>query len=125
MRIFLSGVCVLVSLIVLSSAVSADGPACNEGDRRVCGSDVGVCEAGRSTCKDGVWGACEGGRGPMPNEVCGNSLDDDCNGQVDENCFPWLSLVLVGMGMLFIGIGLYYMQKGKGERMLRERVSKD
>jgi len=124
MRFFLIGVCVLVLFIVVSNAVRAD-EACREGDRRVCGSDVGVCEAGRSACKNGAWTACEGGRGPMPNEVCGNSLDDDCDGAVDENCFPWLSLVLVGMGMLFIGIGLYYMQKGKGERMLREGVSKD
>ncbi len=125
MKLAAIALCVFLAILLLSQPVHADGPACSEGERRVCGSNVGVCEAGRSTCKDGVWGACEGGTGPMPNEVCGNSLDDNCDGAVDEDCFPWLSLVLVGMGMLFIGIGLLYIQKGKGERMLRERVSKD
>jgi len=125
MRFVFISICIMLLILGNLSHTAHAQETCREGDRRVCGSNVGVCEAGRSTCKEGRWTACEGGTGPMPNEVCGNSLDDDCNGQVDENCFPWLSLILVGMGMLFIGMGLYYMQKGKGERMLRERVSKD
>jgi hypothetical protein len=117
----LMAVCILV--VCPPAAVWAQ--TCKEGDRRVCGSDIGICESGRATCKEGNWTGCEGSKGPEPKEICYNNLDDDCNGETDENCFPWVSLILVGTGMLFIGIGLSYMQHGKGERMLRERVGKD
>jgi len=116
----LIAVCMLAFIPAASHAQD-----CQEGDRRVCGSDVGICESGRSTCKNGSWSECEGGKTPETSETCHNSLDDDCDGETDENCFPWVSLILVGTGMLFIGIGLSYMQHGKGERMLRERVGKD
>jgi len=76
-------------------------------------------------CRNGVWGECEKAKGPRENEICGNRLDDDCDGEVDEGCFPWVSLVLVGTGVLFIGIGLYYMQRDKGERILTEGLGKD
>ena len=46
---------------------------------------VGVCAAGSSTCRDGIWGPCEGQILPLP-EACGNAEDDDCDGQVDEQC---------------------------------------
>jgi len=115
----------LALFLVIILAFPASAQDCREGERRLCGSDVGVCEAGRSICKEGKWSECEDAVVPMESEVCGNSLDDNCDGAIDENCFPWLSFVLVGMGMLFIGIGMYYMQRGKGERMLREGVGKD
>src|SRR5262249_34976898 len=35
--------------------------------------------------KDGLFGPCEGERTPT-EEMCGNSLDDDCNGKVDDGC---------------------------------------
>lgn len=46
---------------------------------------VGACLAGRRQCNaegDG-YGPCEGEVTPAP-EVCGNAVDDDCDGQVDE-----------------------------------------
>jgi hypothetical protein len=117
----------ILAAVCLLFIFQATGQAqdCEEGERRACGSDIGICESGRSICRNGTWSGCEGGIGPETKETCHNGLDDDCNGETDENCFPWVSLILVGTGMLFIGIGLNYMQRGKGERMLRERLSKD
>jgi hypothetical protein len=49
-----------------------------------CGiTDVGVCQYGTQTCSNGTWGSCQGAINPI-TEVCGNNLDDDCDGQVDE-----------------------------------------
>jgi streptogramin lyase len=48
---------------------------------------VGICHAGRHSCEErpgGLsWGSCGGEQLPLP-EVCGNHLDDDCDGLVDE-----------------------------------------
>jgi len=68
-----------------------EGCACAPGASRECYDSAaatagrGVCVAGRMICgADGRWGACEGQRQPAI-EIC-NSVDDDCNGEVDENC---------------------------------------
>lgn len=58
------------------------GAICNEGETQNCGTDVGVCEFGTSTCIGGQWGACVGGVEPSP-ETC-NDLDNDCNSLVDD-----------------------------------------
>lgn len=68
---------------------------CTPGD--TCGCDyqadpstenVGPCRRGISTCKeDGTWGKCVGEVLPVNeigNELCGNGIDDDCNGVVDD-----------------------------------------
>ncbi len=55
----------------------------DDGLRRACGSDEGVCRVGAERCVEGVWGACEGGAGPT-DEVC-DGLDNDCNAAVDED----------------------------------------
>jgi parallel beta-helix repeat protein len=69
-------------------------PVCNSGQQetRQCGStDVGVCEYGTETrtCNSegqwDVWGSCVGAVYPV-TEVCGDKLDNDCDGQVDEGC---------------------------------------
>lgn len=51
-----------------------------------CGLSEGICyPPGTRTCgMDGRWGECIGGTAPM-TEVC-NSVDDDCDGAVDEGC---------------------------------------
>jgi hypothetical protein len=48
---------------------------------------VGVCHAGTRTCNAGGtgYGACTGQVTPGA-EACGNGLDDDCDGSVDEGC---------------------------------------
>ncbi len=43
---------------------------------------IGSCVPGIAECVDGVWGACEGDVLPAA-EAC-NSLDDDCDGEVDD-----------------------------------------
>jgi hypothetical protein len=65
--------------------------SCTPGDSRACydGADgtqgVGPCVGGMQTCgSDGYWSSCDGEVIPT-GEKCGNSIDDNCNGMVDEN----------------------------------------
>jgi outer membrane protein assembly factor BamB len=48
---------------------------------------VGVCHGGTHSCEDDAgrkaWNACIGEQTPGP-EICGNGLDDDCDGWTDE-----------------------------------------
>jgi Putative metal-binding motif len=70
-----------------------DGPCtCLPGQKRPCyqgapgTNNIGVCKSGTQTCvEDGTgWGLCLGQ--VLPHyEICGNNLDDDCNGIVDDN----------------------------------------
>ena len=59
--------------------------ACYSGPASTAG--IGVCQQGSQTClADGSgYGACVGEVIPLA-EVCGNGLDDDCDGQKDEGC---------------------------------------
>ncbi|MBI5527861.1 MAG: transporter [Deltaproteobacteria bacterium] len=52
---------------------------------RACGTDEGACVAGSQTCANGVWGECLGEVKPV-TEACGDGVDNDCNGQIDEGC---------------------------------------
>ncbi len=45
----------------------------------------GICRAGSQTCRAGAWSTCTGEVGPTM-ERCGNMLDDDCDGTVDNGC---------------------------------------
>jgi putative metal-binding protein len=50
---------------------------------------VGACQNTVQNCIGGVPQMCQPGM-PAPNEICGNMIDDDCNGLVDEGgcvCF--------------------------------------
>ena len=58
---------------------------CNDGETRECGSDVGACQKGVTKCVGGVWQNCEGEIKPA-KEVCGNGIDEDCDGIADNNC---------------------------------------
>ena len=64
-----------------------------------CGSETGTCTLGsrsRTCVADGSWGpwsACEGSQAPAP-EVCGDGLDQDCDGVADE----WCSCEPIGPG---------------------------
>jgi len=70
-----------------------DGCACTDGDTRGCGTDVGECEFGTELCDlTGTWGACLGGVGMSP-ETC-NTLDDDCDGAVDDGVCVFLPPVV-------------------------------
>jgi hypothetical protein len=59
---------------------------CFHGDTRPCGSSMGICEEGRSTCNLGVWGGCYGGVPAEVVENCSNNLDDDCDGEINNGC---------------------------------------
>ena len=60
---------------------------------QACGSTVGACKAGTQsrTCTESclwpAWSGC-GGAGYVPPsaEVCGDGVDNDCNGATDEGC---------------------------------------
>ena len=65
-------------------------PVCEPGTSEVCYSGpagtqgVGPCVAGGRVCgSDGQWSQCSGEVLPA-GEACGNSVDDNCNGMVDE-----------------------------------------
>ena len=70
---------------------------CYPGPRAEVG--VGICRAGRQTCNAGgtAWGACTGAVGPM-TEVCGNGVDDDCDGMPDDGC-PAMRVCMVTVNL--------------------------
>ena len=54
-----------------------------------CGTDVGTCEKGTFQCSPPTPElVCTGGVAPLPTEVCGDGLDNDCNGLIDDLCPP-------------------------------------
>jgi hypothetical protein len=55
------------------------------------------CKTGKQTCNSTgtAWGACAGEVIPKL-EICGNKIDDDCDGQTDEECSVSTSIDLPG-----------------------------
>ncbi len=63
-----------------------EGCDCIDGTTQPCGPDTGACRAGVQSCIDGRWeAACIAAVPPAP-ELCGDGLDNDCNGFIDETC---------------------------------------
>lgn len=58
--------------------------AVDDGVTMVCGTDVGECVAGVSTCANGEWGTCVGEVAAVAEDC--NGGDEDCDGMSDEDC---------------------------------------
>ncbi len=63
-----------------------EGCSCTSGSSRACGSDTGTCRRGTQNCVNGQWSVCIGGIQPSTTETCGDNLDNNCDGTVDEGC---------------------------------------
>ncbi len=69
-----------------------EGCSCTNGMSRACytgpvgTSGVGRCRGGTQSCAGGTWGTCSGQTLPG-TEVCGNMIDEDCDGS-DLACPP-------------------------------------
>jgi hypothetical protein len=90
-----------------STDTSAGGASglCAPGMMRVCydgpepTKHVGICKDGMQTCgNNGLWGPCDGEQLPKPQEDCSNSLDDDCNGMVNDHCMCMPGMMKVCYG---------------------------
>ena len=58
----------------------------NPGGGAACQTGMpGICAAGTQTCTGGAV-ACVADQMAAASEVCGNGLDDDCNGTADDTC---------------------------------------
>ena len=70
-----------------------DGCPCTAGETRGCytgdsgTAGVGVCKQGVQECDtSGTWGGCQGETTPASQEICGDGMDNDCDGGGDEGC---------------------------------------
>lgn len=86
-----------------------NGCVCANGETRPCGPGrpAGVCRPGTQTCLNGAWGSCEGAVNPS-DEVCGDSLDNDCDDDIDEGCPP------IGGGVAGGGVNAGGVSSGGG-----------
>ena len=64
--------------------IANEGCSCNDGAKKNCGTDVGICEFGKVTCIGGEWSTtCEGGKTPDKRD-CTSSDDNDCDSFADN-----------------------------------------
>jgi streptogramin lyase len=59
---------------------------CYEGPAHTAGR--GICHGGIRDCVGDQWTACADQQLPEAAEVCGNAIDENCDGRVDEDCGP-------------------------------------
>ncbi len=56
-----------------------------DGINQTCGTDYGICKSGKKICTNGQWSSCIGAIEPQ-TEICGDGIDNDCDGSTDEEC---------------------------------------
>ena len=74
----------LSSITLVTSQDWQDLLPCSDGDTQSCGSNIGVCQSGYRNCFNARWAACDSQEYPE-TEICGNNLDDNCDGRIDES----------------------------------------
>jgi hypothetical protein len=114
----------------------------NEGEKQPCGeSNVGICQLGTKTCKDGKWTTCQNAVYPE-TELCNDDYDNDCDGYTDcddPDCygssvcegpepdgepFPWWILSVIGVIILVVLVLLLLYLRRQGEELTWETVKK-
>lgn len=80
----------VISCDLDAGALNTEGCACSlQGDVKGCylgkPGPQSACTQGNQLCSAGVWGACAGATAPS-DEKCGDELDNDCDGVVDNGC---------------------------------------
>jgi len=120
---------VIVFALILVMPFSHAQVFCQDGDTRECGIDVGICKKGVTRCVGGVWlDKCEGEVKPI-NEICGNGLDDNCDGQIDNCGDPFmenLSYVMIASGASLVVFAMIVSRiQGKRERKEEQEIEDD
>ncbi len=90
----------LMMVAVFLLMFASPAMACTDGDVRPCESRAGICSDGMHECVNGEWAPCT--VQPQEFEVCGNGLDDNCNGLTDE-CVSSLGPILIVLGACVFG----------------------
>ena len=91
--VVLASLCLLVACgpTARKNGNGSNGGSCNPGDTQACydgqsGTEgVGPCHGGMQMCTaSGQWGSCDGEVVPS-QEICGDNIDNNCNGMTDED----------------------------------------
>lgn len=68
-----------------------------EGEGAPCDTgQPGICATGKLVCQSGKL-ACQGTFAKAPKEQCGDGLDNDCNGKIDDGCACGHDLCAAGL----------------------------
>ncbi|NIO20175.1 MAG: hypothetical protein GTN76_05370 [Candidatus Aenigmarchaeota archaeon] len=141
---------IMMPVVQGQQCVSGDTRPCGS-DIGVCETGLRTCKGGEwsdcigekkptsnvDVCDNGLDDNCDGTIDEDcfdVNVTCYNNEHDlgeegrDCGGKCPNKCliFPWVELMLVGIAVLFLGLGIYYMQREKGKRVIMsESITKD